>query len=124
MLAQQPLQREDAATTVPPGPGRPAHLRDRTSAVLDALDDVAVADDLAVADDHAGKATLTIAGQSRSATDIGPRGTISSAERLGCQDSGVSGEGEVEELATGCLGTGAPGDDLLKHRGSALLVAL
>lgn len=59
MLAQQPLQREDATATVPARPGRPAHLRERTSAVGDALADVAVADDLAVANDHAGEATLT-----------------------------------------------------------------
>jgi hypothetical protein len=59
MLAQQPLQREDAATTIPPGPGRPAHLRERASAILDALEDLSVADDLTMADDHTGKATLT-----------------------------------------------------------------
>src|SRR5215468_6733326 len=59
MLAQQPLHGEDTAAAVPPGAGRPAHLRERTRAVLDGLDDVAVADDLAVADDHGGEATLT-----------------------------------------------------------------
>lgn len=66
MLAQQPLQREDATATVPPGPGRPAHLRERASAAVDALADLPVADDLAVADNHAGKATLMALGQSRS----------------------------------------------------------
>ena len=75
MLAQQPLQREDAATTVPPGPGRPAHLRDRASAVLDALEDLPVADDLTMADDHTGEATLTsepVATAARAVPNIGP----------------------------------------------------
>src|ERR1700754_294299 len=59
MLAQQPLHGEDAAATVSAGAGRLAHLRERASAGVDALEHLAVADDLTVADDHKGEATLT-----------------------------------------------------------------
>jgi hypothetical protein len=72
MLAQQPLHGEDAAATVPPRTGRPAHLRERPRAAVDALDDVAVADDPAVADNHGGEATLTTLVQSQACPESGP----------------------------------------------------
>jgi hypothetical protein len=59
MLAQQSLHGEDTTAAIPARPGRPAHLRKRPGAVVDALTDGPVTDDLTVADDHTGKATLT-----------------------------------------------------------------
>jgi hypothetical protein len=52
MLAQQPLEREDAGTTVSTSPRRPAHLGQRPRTVVDGAADRVVVDDLAMADDH------------------------------------------------------------------------
>ena len=58
MLADDLLDREDAAATVLPGTRAGAHLGQRPGTVLERGGEVAVGDDAAVADDHIGKATL------------------------------------------------------------------
>lgn len=62
MLADNPLQREDARPTVLAGPGRLAHLRERARSVVNGSLDGFVVDGLALTDDHKDKVRLNLSG--------------------------------------------------------------